>query len=724
MPTVLGSFAVGLQFAGTCEFTDPILLVQQRDDADPPESFDLDLTLERALWDAITARVRWAGSVLEFGGDAFLPPPVDTGAGAGWVGTIGPARTPGEIVVLGRQAAVSFEEAWQPGEQATMRFSVVGDRWAIPSQDYVPPPPDTCPATIPISARRSPKMLGNKPTSLVLLLGQSPAKMQAWRLFQGYSLQKSNRGNVGILGEITAVDDSILYAEKPLCLQILPFGGLRRDEIVRLAAAAVGLDPVTQVICPIGKIITKPILLTNASLLPFVNEFVAAENWFASFDAFGRLWIREIERKDAPDLPDWTLDANLGDFDYDSLEEIPPAKPPTTIYTQVLKPVRGTGPDGSPLTITNRTTEVFEELYALETVKVPASGATPFLYSDGSYRTTQNQELMVVQRKITDVTTVNGNETKRVVTTFRIYNPRAYNPNFDVYPPTNLYDLAYGNKSFHRDEVESLMETSEDVTDTIRDIYGTILGTRQQTKGWYAPHRAAVFDSGRSRIINDAAATPPAYVYAGGTTRVLPVEEYLVTGKLEKDYLYGPDGSLLSIDERRSGWYAPDSRSDLIQTIVTPDSGPPEDDSDPAAPPWENPPPEEPPAGPPWHPQLSGPIAQNGGKFTFRIAIIDPPPGGVVPGVVGLQGRLITSGAPPPYGSVSGTTFGQTASGDAGHLNPTNELESVASIRFSGTKPVGTVYVFFSITVAATVNRFSNTIAFDPWAGVPEGGTL
>lgn len=713
---ILASVGVAVRHAGSCEFSGPILLEQQRDEADPPTSFDVATTFDRSLWDAIFAAARWVGGDLEFDGSE---------------------------IIVGRGVEITFEEGMEPGQQATLRFKLVGDRWAIPSSDYVPPPPDTCPATPQPGTTRTPRSYGNKPTTFEIKLGASPRKMQSWRLFQGQSLQKSNQGQVAVVGEMTCVDDSILYADKALCYQLPPFSGRRRDEIVRDVAALVGLRVATssgvgfgrhgetsQVIVPRGTVVNKPILLSNASLLPFVNELGAAENWFASFDEFGRLFVRVIDRKESPIEPDWTLDEALGDFDYDTIEEVPPSKPATRVFVTVAEPVRGTGPGGSDLEITTITTEEEADLHAPECVKVRPSGHPSFLFGDGSYRTIEAEELMVTVRKVTELTTRNGLEIRRLTRLSQFYNPKAYDPNFDTDPPGTDYDAAYGNQTFHRDEAETLIEVSEDLIETTLDIYGTKLAQVETIKAWYAPHRAAVYvPGGRTKLQNDAGATPPAYVYAGGTTRTLTAEEYGVVSKSEKSYVYGEDGSLLRTLERRYGYFSPDSRSDVVVTETVPDDGDPTSGGGPDTPPPENPPPPAPPeSNPAWHPLLSGPVFQQDGKFTFRVSIAGAP-ANVLTSTVALSGHLIppNGGVPPPYGTGPGGGFGTLGSGDTALLIPGSQEEGFVSIRISGPRQAGLFYV--SLTQLnwsgdQTSNRFANTIVFDPWAGVPDGGSL
>lgn len=708
---ILAAFAAAVGFAGECEFSGEILLEQTRGEADPPTSFDLAVEFNRDLWDAIFASARWTGGSLSFD-DAEI--------------------------ILGRGIEIVFEEGMDPGQQATLKFRLIGDRWAIPSEDFVPPPPDTCPTEPTAGSRKSPRSYGNKPVTFDLLLGKSPRKMQSWRLFQGQSLQKSNQGQVAIVGEISCADDGIIYADKPLCYQLPPFSGKRRGEIVKDVAALSGLEVggsgvgfdthhgPTQVIVPIGNVVSKPILLSNASLVAFVNDLGQAENWFASFDEQGRLFVRVIDRKDLPALPDWTLDEALGDFDYDSIEESPPTKPATRIFVTVAEPVRGTGPGGSDPEILTRTTEEEAELYAPQCVKVRPSGAASYLFGDASYRTIAAEELMVTNRKITEVTTRSGLEIRRRVQLFRFYNPRAYDPNFDTDPPTNLYDGAYGNRTFHRDEAESLMEVSEDLTDTTRDLNGSTLATLQSVRGWYAPHRANLYVvASRTKVLNDAGETPPAYVYAGGTTRVVPVEEYQVDLKVEKAYIYGED-SLVTTVERRYEFYSPDSRCDLIATHTIPDSGPPIDNSDPDAPPPENPPPVEPPEPPPnWHPLISGPIARDGDKFTFRLSIAGAP-ANVLSTATGAGVSISFTGFPAPYGS-GGTALGHSAVFEGCTLIRGTQEEGYASVHINGPKPVFTsVWAHFSVNWSGdqTSHRHSNNLLFDPWADVPAGGSL
>lgn len=702
MKQILGSFSALVAFEAEnsdCVFSGAILVEQRRDEDDPPTSAEADVTFDRTVFDAVTGRVRWTGSRLNFDGNE---------------------------INLGRSPGVTFEESMTPGEQATMRFIPVGDVWAIPSTDYEPPEPSTCPVVTPVTVRRSPRTFGNKPTELYLRLGASPAGMVERKLFQGMSLQKNTRIGTGVMGEITSVDDSINYANVPLCYQIPPFAGLRRDEIVRQVAEAVGLDPVEDVICPIGKIVTKPILLTNASLLPFLNEFGAPENWLASFNEDGKLYVRVIERKDAPELPDWTLDAAEGDYDFETLEETPPAAPATRIIVSVVQPVSGTGPGGSTLVVTTRTIEEIVELYAPECVKVRPSGLPSYLYGDGTYRTLDEEELMLVFRRITDITTTNGAETRRTVTEYEFYNPRAHDPNFDTWPTGTSYNGAYGHKSFHRDEAESLMEVYFSSLETTRDINGTILGTLDVRKAWHAPRRALTFVGGSRTTLQSAPLLdPPSYIYAGGTSRVLPTEVYGVTDKIEKAYEYAADGTLASVTETQNSWHSPDSRCDITVNEEDPVDQQPDD------PPYDNPPPEPPPdSNPSFYPQISGPVSQEGGTFTFKVSIVGAPQvnGYLLSTSVGIIAKA-TTGSIPQHGFGAGPTLADSSLNQKVLLKPypgSPDIieEGFAKITFHGTRPEGTVYVAFSMNGDSAAHRHSNTLIFDPWENVPPGGSL
>jgi len=709
--SVLGNLTFEADDDAPCVFSGAILLEQTRDDADEGTvSDDIALTFDRTKFDAVTSPTRWIGTRLIYDD---------------------------EEIILGRCPNITFDEALPDSgsttaQQSTLKIAPIGDRWAIPSTDYVPPEPSTCPVDQPISGAKSPRSYGAKPTSLSLLAGKSPASMQEFKLFDGVTSQITNSGNVLVKGDITCVDDSAFFANIPLCLEIPPFSGLRRDEIVRLAAKNVGMDgrppgspaivtdgPTGDVICPVLKVYNKPILLTNGSLLPFLNDFLEPEGCYASFNTDGFLEVIRVDLKSLPDLADWTLDASLGDFDQDTLEEVPPSAPATKIIVTATEPVSGTGPGGSTLENTVRTVEEDAELYAPLCVKVRPSGGDSFLYGDGSYRSIAQETLMTVTRKVTEVTTSNGQEIRRVVTNFGFYNPAAFDPNYSTLPTGSSYGGAYGDKSFHRDEVESLIEISRDVIETQIDLNGTILGTTETSYGWFAPHRAAVFyPSSRTLIKNDFGATPPAYVYAGGTTRTLPTETYGVTQIVAKAYQYAADGTLSTIEETTTEFYSPDARCDIVSSD-NPDIPPV-----PGNPPIENPPPEPPPSSnPAWYPEISGPVSQDGGTFTFKVSIVGGPVGGPLSTNVVING-YVTGGSIPSHGLPNTPAQFHSLLSQGCLLVPVTAEEAYAKITFSGPKPAGTCYVGFQINRTGDTHGYSNNLIFDPWQGVPPDGSL
>ena len=736
---VLASFTGTVVYAGeNCVFSGPILVEQQRDDADAgTESFDIALSYDSARYDAIVAQVRHSGSVVKLGQEATtLLPPGDP-APPHSHGTTPPDPPPFDTLIIGRGLGLTVEDVLDTTQQATMEIVPVGDLWAVPSHDPDLEEPSTCPPPpAPATAAGTPRLLGNKPTTVDLLLGVSPQKMQTFRLFQGQTFQKQTKGTSGIAGSLSCVDDSLLYADVPLCYELQPFSGLHRGEIVKQLATAVGI-PLEKVFVPVGGIVNKPMLLSNESFMPFLADFIAPENWYAHFDENGNLIVEPIERKNAPLLPDWTLDESKGDFDLDNFEETPPSKPGTRYFVIWNEVVRGTGPGGNPLEQTTRTTEEISDIYNPQCVKVRPSGAASNLFGDGSYRALLVSELMVISRKITEITTRDGIEVKRLVTNYGFYNPAAYDPNFDTDPPGSSYDGAYGDQSFHRDEVESLMEISEDTIITSLDVNGTILGTVETTKGWYAPHRAATFPSGdRTKIINDAGATPPSYVYAGGSARIQTAETYLVTSKVETSYFYSPDGTLGSKVVKTSGYYSPDSRCDLVNVTTDPDTGPPSSSGNPDTPPWEFPPPTPPPTPPPgWYPSLVGPVAQTPGEFGARFVFLASISGGnltggVFPAQVSAKFCSAAGPLPPLHGAPSGpgSSLGTTGPDDLGALTPGGEEQAQIAIEIGGPRPSSSpylVYVWFAIPSGrGSTHLYSNTIVFDPWASVPPGGSL
>jgi hypothetical protein len=593
----LASVRVALEYSGACTFTPDIVVEQVRADsgAGLPESVDVDLDYDTELWDAITAPVRWTRPRLVFEGND---------------------------VILGRSGQIQMSRSLG-GEMQTVEYGTIGPLWAMPTIEPELRESDPCP---PISTSgasgRTPFAWGNKTVELYLGFSQGNGILKEVKVFQGLTFQKSSRRDTGIGGSFSAVDESLRYAKLPICYQLPPFAGKRRGEIFKDLAAAVGIDP-AQVIVPVGKEVTKPLLLSNEHLLPFLTAFGQPENWFSRFDEFGRLVVEEIELKSDPD---WTFDAARGDFEADTFEETLPSGPPTRYYITATQPVKGTGPGGSDLDRTSKTTESIEELYAPRTDKVRPSAQPSYLYADGSYRSLAAQALMLVSRRTSFATTHNGVPVRSRVVQEGFYNPAAVDPNFNASPVTNSYDAAYGNKTFHRDEVEPFIVFEEATLDGSFDQFGTLQRQVQSTRGWYSPQHALLHaGSPQSDLKNFPGA---AYVYPGGIMRRDPVEQFLETKRVETEYTYGPDGALLETLETTSGWFSPKSRADIVAVVVNPDVPPiPILDS----PPLPNPPPPAPPPpviGPPppptrtvWAPRLLGPTRRYRNNFYFDLDV-------------------------------------------------------------------------------------------------------
>jgi hypothetical protein len=391
-------------------------------------------------------------------------------------------------------------------------------------------------------------------------------------VFQGVSLQKSNSGDTAILGDITCVDDSIKYADVPLCYSLEPFGGKRRGEITREMALSVGV-PANQISVPVGNLVTKPILLSNGSLLTFLNEFWKGENTWFSFDENGALVGRRVEVKDTPDH---TLDAELGDYDLDSFEEVPPTRPPSRYYVKGTIPVdsNGTG-TGGPNDGTTTTTDEQSGPYNPKCVKVRPSGQTSYLQANGQYCVNAADTIMVTGRTVTEITTVGGRQSQKVVKTYGWYNPTAYDPNFDTAPPGTSYNGAYGDQTFHRDEAESFMLISTDTTTYSYDVNGTLLHQVDTTEGWYAPHRAGNYAADRVTLTNGNGG----YVFPCSTTRIQPMETYQVVSRVDQTYIFNADGYLTRVSTKRYEWYSASASCDIYKdgtppAVVPPPSSP------------------------------------------------------------------------------------------------------------------------------------------------------
>ncbi len=498
-----------------------------------------------SLATAAANRIRWTGSRILWIEDN-LPP----------------GATVGDIVL---------EEDLTPGRQTTLRFQTAGQLWAMPTpedfDDSQPDPGDPAPPAPQVPSEddpdTSPRAWGNKPVEAFMSFGQSPRTMVEAKVFKGLSLQKSNHGDTAILGEITCVDDSIRYADVPLCYELQPFSGKRRGEITKEMAISVGV-PADKIIVPIGNLVTKPILLSNGSLLTFLNEFWKGENGWAHFDEDGNLVVELVNLKETAD---WTLDAELGDYDLDSFEEVPPTRPPSRYYVKATTPVEvgdGTG-TGGPGDGTTTQTDEQTGPYNPKCVKVRPSGLTSYLQADGSYRVSASDSIMVVGRTVTETTTVGGRQTQKIVRKYGWYNPTAYDPNFNTAPPGTSYDGAYGDMTFHRDEAEAFMPVSTMTTAYQYDANGTLLRQVETLEGWYAPHRAGNYASDRITLTNGNGG----YVFPCSTTRIQPIETYQVTDRVEKSYIFDSTGTLTRVSEKTFQWYSASAACDLYTDDAT-----------------------------------------------------------------------------------------------------------------------------------------------------------
>jgi hypothetical protein len=563
-------------FAGECTFADGVV-EQARVDADAGTlSFDEAITLDHTFWDAITAEPRWTGSRLIFDGVEYR---------VSRTGSIEIAESLPSVSNGVPSTAVNFR---------TLRFNLVGNLFSIPHVVVPALPYDPCPSPpTPAAISRSPRLWGNKSIELFLSFGSSPAKMKEVKVYQGLTYQPKDTSDTSIRAEVQCVDDSLIYADIPICYELAPFSGKRRGQIVRELAALCGIDPDT-ITVPVGEIVNKPVLLSNGSLLPFIAELGVVENWFPYFDENGELIVVDVEMKD---VPDWILDASKGDYDLDQIEETPPVRPPSHYYVTAAVPIKNSGPGSQDQMITSITVEEDEEFYNQLSVKVRPSGAASYLQGDGSYRAFPQQILQLVSRITRKQTSRNGLVVSREIKQEGFYNPSAYDPNFNNFPAGTVYDGAYSDKSFHATEIETFQTQVEESDQFITDDNGTLQKSIVTLKGWYAPHRALFFANAlRTGMMNRP---PGAYVYAGGTERTTPQEQYGIVKKVETDYIYdGTAGYLASKIEDTWQWGSPKSRSDIITTYTIPDIGP-EAPPVPSLPPPPYPPPPAPPPAPP-----------------------------------------------------------------------------------------------------------------------------
>ncbi|MDQ6892201.1 MAG: hypothetical protein M3167_06295 [Acidobacteriota bacterium] len=590
MADVLASIAGTVSFGGACAFAGGIVK-QERPDSDAgglPPSFDEALTFDRALWDAATARVRY---------------------------TRGRVTFEGSDLYNGRASTAEYVEDMVVGNFRTVRVRPIGTLWSIPTTIVPSIPYDPCPAPPgPVAPHAAPRMWGNLPMQFFLGLGKSPAAMTETKLFEGVTYQKRNKNQVPVDGDLTAVDLSLVYANIPLCYELNPFSGKRRGQITVELAAAVGI-PANKVLTPVGGEVTRAILLSNASLLPFLEKLWESEYGFPYFDENGNLVVKRIDMKGSPDF---ALDSANGDFDLDQFEEIPPSLAPSRVFVSGALPVKNTGPGGTPIISVTSTENDENGLYNPKCQKVRPGGLLSYRQQpDGSgvsqYCIYPSQHFLTVGRTRTEITKTNGIETLRVITKWGFYNPAAKDPNFDGTPATNLYDGAYGDKTFHVNESETFMEISKETTESFLDDNGTLLRKRVTSVGWLAPKAALFFEDPANR--GGFRSTGGRWVYGGangGNARTLPAEIYQAVSEVETTFVFDEDGKIASADAVTRGWGSPQARCDVDTTA--PHTLPPEPFPGPG--PAPTPPPEI-------HlsTQLTGPTRREGNRFFFNFGI-------------------------------------------------------------------------------------------------------
>lgn len=725
LATILGQ----VNYGGDCAFMPTIEVNYRRADtgAGLPESFDADVTYDPARWNAISAAVRRTRARLVF---------------------------EGVTIALMRTGDVTVAETIKTGDFRTMSFATVGALWSIPTVDAPASPFDPCPQSLTLApSGRSPFAWGNKRVELYLGLADGYA-LQEFLVFAGYTFNVSNRGNTSVQATFSCVDEALLYSKKPLCYQLPPFSGKRRGEIVRDIAALLGIDPDT-VTVPLGKIVNKPILLSNGSLLPFIEQLGLVENWRAYFDENRKLVVEPIELK-AAGKADWTIDAGLGGFVYDDFQESLPTNPPTRYYITAARPIN---PSDNPDEVTSLVTEKLEENYAPECVKVRPSGGPSYLYGDGTYRSLPEQQLMTVAITKTYATKRNGIPIRSKTERYQMFNPAAYDWNFNTIPASSSYNGAYANKTFHRDECESLLLASEQILDSETDDSGTLIRQIQTARGWYSARAALSFQFSINHIgpTNGSASL----LYPGTIARVDPVEKYQDVQKIETAFNYGEDGALAETVETTFQFFSPQSRCDIVVQIpdvppdgiplppdVTPDSPPPPVAEPPPAP--QPPPPVvPPPVKTQWNPTLSGPT-KVGNRFFFDVGFDTAPRLGAVVGTWGPMSGFLTIHGDGTGLNANGSGHWSDADGPAfsydtpltfgDNLSKRGKFHFDLSANFSGFVGSGTGsrvdfggqlrprgFLWATIRVQATVASgpeigkvLSAELRFDPWESIPQ----
>lgn len=704
--SILASFDATVTIAGDCAFTPTIIAEQERGDADtgqPVVSIDDSLIPDTRFWDAMTAQARRTRARLKLLGIELFNTKI------------------GDITV---------KETMNVGDFRTADFQTLSALFGMPSEDPLETAFDPCFTVTPTASHRTPLAWGNKLTEIFVGFAAGFA-INEYQIFRGLTFQKQNAGQFSVKGQFTSVDDGLAYAKVPLCYEVMPFSGMRRGDVVRGLAAQLGIPP-SKVFCPLGGRINKPILLSNGSLLPFIAEFGAGEDWFPSFDREGNLVVKAIELKDEPD---WILDSSKGDIYYDTFQERLPASPPSNYYvtsSQVVPP--GTEDDE----ITSVILESIIQLYAPQSVKVRPSGVLTYLYGDGTYRSIPTQRRMMVARRETASTTRNGIPIRNRIRTEQFYNEQAFDPNFTSFPSPFNYDNAYANKTFHKDEVESLKLVSEEMTEWDVDPFGTVQKQTARTRGFYSPQHALEYfylnSPQRGQIANREG---EAYVYPGSIMRSEKFQLSREIKRTETSYSYGTEGTIEDTIETTFEWMSPQSRCDIsVVNDVPKPSVPPIPIPPPPAPPPPTPTPQPPPIHTSWAPVVIGPTRILDFYFWWDIDCSSAPaPTTLTAAVDGIapmahgdsRGLGVTQGdifnnqlADVPLGTfLNGATL--VPSG-------LRKLKKVLQFAMPNiARPIGLQYCFFTVqaNVSAPAAEIgvveSQEFRWDPWAGIPDG---
>jgi hypothetical protein len=500
-------------------------------------------------------------------------------------------------------------------QQATMQIVPLGDLWTIPSQ--VPQGSNTnldnvaqVGELLTVAPTQIARSWGNQEILAAVTLGPRNAPKN-FRVFQGVMLQRQNKGEVLVTGQVTCADDSILYSDIAICYSLGEFGGKRRGQIVADICDMYGI-PYGHI--PLGNWVTKAVLLNNASILPFIRDFGSPENWDARFDEYGVLQVNVVDINDAAGNalpPNWILDEAMGDWDLDTFEEYLPQRPPGAIYITGQVPVYapdqrppkpGQKPTHHPVTtVTVEESDVFAqynprcaESWSGHVISNPDGSSYKGLYA--------SDQRMLISKVIVTTTAVDGVVTLVNTKTWKMFAPYAptawaksgYDSSglpvgygspfmvsrYHIYQdaisgsPPDAKHYYYRDHSMRVAPFESLMLFSE-VTEThtysqgntgidqLLEVYpaGTLKSTDKIVWGWFIPTAPIVeFSSPFNDVPLFQYSVDDAYVYSEHSGEwYMQTQETTVT--FNYDYSGYPPrpsdtGGLLSQVEEDSYWYA------------------------------------------------------------------------------------------------------------------------------------------------------------------------